>query len=161
MLSHIDLKSSASKDIQFSNQKIQHHEGSCNYNSYFPNNNLLLSFNLSFLTHTDYLFQSVTKHNTCRIFIFSLIRKGCLISSWTLYVMWLHCLKVGMYANMSIESEGSAVGHWKKVVQPLQFLPGHNDLVLLSQTVGLQVIDMNYKIQYAWCQYLNTCFESS
>ncbi|KAJ1426068.1 Glycoside hydrolase, family 35 [Sesbania bispinosa] len=33
---------------------------------------------------------------------------------------------------------GNVVGHWVKVVQPLQFLPGYNDLILLSQTVGLQ-----------------------
>ncbi|KAL9325195.1 hypothetical protein ACSQ67_005840 [Phaseolus vulgaris] len=33
---------------------------------------------------------------------------------------------------------GNAVGHWIKVVQSLQFLPGYNDLTLLTQTVGLQ-----------------------
>ncbi|KAL2333822.1 hypothetical protein Fmac_015035 [Flemingia macrophylla] len=33
---------------------------------------------------------------------------------------------------------GNAVGHWIKVVQTLQFLPGYNDLTLLTQTVGLQ-----------------------
>lgn len=31
------------------------------------------------------------------------------------------------------------VGHWVKVVQPVQFQKGYNELVLLSQTVGLQV----------------------
>lgn len=31
------------------------------------------------------------------------------------------------------------IGHWVKVVQPVQFQKGYNDLVLLSQTVGLQV----------------------
>ncbi|QCD83343.1 beta-galactosidase [Vigna unguiculata] len=33
---------------------------------------------------------------------------------------------------------GNAVGQWIKVVQSLQFLPGYNDLTLLTQTVGLQ-----------------------
>lgn len=33
---------------------------------------------------------------------------------------------------------GSVIGHWVKVVQPVQFVQGYNDLVLLSQTVGLQ-----------------------
>lgn len=31
------------------------------------------------------------------------------------------------------------IGRWVKVVQPVQFQPGYNDLMLLSQTVGLQV----------------------
>ncbi|XP_022638745.1 beta-galactosidase 9 isoform X1 [Vigna radiata var. radiata] len=39
---------------------------------------------------------------------------------------------------ISCPSEGNAVGHWIKVVQSLQFLPGYNDLTLLTQTVGLQ-----------------------
>ncbi|GLT97752.1 hypothetical protein SLE2022_153010 [Rubroshorea leprosula] len=33
---------------------------------------------------------------------------------------------------------GSVIGHWVKVVQPVWFQQGYNDLVLLSQTVGLQ-----------------------
>ncbi|XP_021834118.1 beta-galactosidase 9 isoform X1 [Prunus avium] len=33
---------------------------------------------------------------------------------------------------------GSVIGHWVKVEQPVKFLKGYNDLVLLSQTVGLQ-----------------------
>lgn len=33
---------------------------------------------------------------------------------------------------------GSRVGHWVKVVQPLQLLQGYNDVALLSLTVGLQ-----------------------
>ncbi|XP_057415650.1 beta-galactosidase 9 [Lotus japonicus] len=33
---------------------------------------------------------------------------------------------------------GNVVGHWVKVVQTLQFLPGYNDLILLSEAVGLQ-----------------------
>lgn len=33
---------------------------------------------------------------------------------------------------------GSVVGHWVKAVQPVQFQKGYNELVLLSQTVGLQ-----------------------
>lgn len=33
---------------------------------------------------------------------------------------------------------GSAKGHWIKVVQPVQLMQGYNDVVLLSQTVGLQ-----------------------
>lgn len=35
--------------------------------------------------------------------------------------------------------EGSVIGHWVKVVQPVRFLKGYNDLLLLTQTVGLQV----------------------
>ncbi|XP_058180957.1 beta-galactosidase 9 isoform X2 [Rhododendron vialii] len=37
----------------------------------------------------------------------------------------------GLYA-------GSKVGHWVKVEQPIQLKQGYNDLVLLSETVGLQ-----------------------
>ncbi|OIW19190.1 hypothetical protein TanjilG_04933 [Lupinus angustifolius] len=33
---------------------------------------------------------------------------------------------------------GNVVGKWVKVIQPVQFLPGYNELILLSQTVGLQ-----------------------
>ncbi|KAF2288905.1 hypothetical protein GH714_022673 [Hevea brasiliensis] len=33
---------------------------------------------------------------------------------------------------------GSVIGRWDKVMQPVQFQKGYNDLVLLSQTVGLQ-----------------------
>ncbi|KAL5542687.1 hypothetical protein UlMin_010397 [Ulmus minor] len=33
---------------------------------------------------------------------------------------------------------GSVIGHWVKVFQPVQFVQGYNDLLLLSQTVGLQ-----------------------
>ncbi|KAK4749604.1 hypothetical protein SAY87_027053 [Trapa incisa] len=33
---------------------------------------------------------------------------------------------------------GSVVGHWVKVAQPIKLLQGYNDLVLLTQTVGLQ-----------------------
>ncbi|KAH9649785.1 Beta-galactosidase 9 [Citrus sinensis] len=33
---------------------------------------------------------------------------------------------------------GSVIGHWVKVVQPVEFQSGYNDLILLSQTVGLQ-----------------------
>lgn len=40
---------------------------------------------------------------------------------------------------MSFPSEGNIVGDWIKVVQTLKFLPGYNDLTLLTQTVGLQV----------------------
>jgi len=40
---------------------------------------------------------------------------------------------------ISCPSEGNAVGHWIKVVQSLQFVPGYNNLTLLTQTVGLQV----------------------
>ncbi|KAM7486074.1 hypothetical protein LguiA_002083 [Lonicera macranthoides] len=38
---------------------------------------------------------------------------------------------------------GSAKGHWTKVVQPVQLVQGYNDVVLVSQTVGLQVICSN------------------
>lgn len=40
---------------------------------------------------------------------------------------------------MSFQSEGSVIGHWVEVVQPVEFQSGYNDLILLSQTVGLQV----------------------
>ncbi|MBA0696321.1 hypothetical protein Goari_002879 [Gossypium aridum] len=33
---------------------------------------------------------------------------------------------------------GSVSGHWVKVLQPVQFQQGYSDLMLLSQTVGLQ-----------------------
>ncbi|KAF3560065.1 hypothetical protein F2Q69_00017171 [Brassica cretica] len=33
---------------------------------------------------------------------------------------------------------GSIVGHWVKAVQPVLFVQGNNDLLLLTQTVGLQ-----------------------
>ncbi|KAG2726457.1 hypothetical protein I3760_01G114000 [Carya illinoinensis] len=33
---------------------------------------------------------------------------------------------------------GSVIGRWVKVVQPVRFVQGYNDLVLLSETVGLQ-----------------------
>ncbi|XP_061991633.1 beta-galactosidase 9 isoform X2 [Rosa rugosa] len=33
---------------------------------------------------------------------------------------------------------GSVIGHWVKVVQPVRFVKGYNDLLLLTQTVGLQ-----------------------
>ncbi|KAL4024660.1 hypothetical protein IC575_013024 [Cucumis melo] len=33
---------------------------------------------------------------------------------------------------------GSAIGQWVKFVQPVQFLEGYNDLLLLSQAMGLQ-----------------------
>ncbi|CAK7328423.1 unnamed protein product [Dovyalis caffra] len=33
---------------------------------------------------------------------------------------------------------GSVIGHWVKVLLPVQFQKGYNELVLLSQTVGLQ-----------------------
>ncbi|PPR91450.1 hypothetical protein GOBAR_AA29232 [Gossypium barbadense] len=36
------------------------------------------------------------------------------------------------------ELMGSVSGHWVKVVQPVQFQQGYSDLMLLSQTVGLQ-----------------------
>ncbi|KAA0049141.1 beta-galactosidase 9 isoform X1 [Cucumis melo var. makuwa] len=34
--------------------------------------------------------------------------------------------------------KGSAIGQWVKFVQPVQFLEGYNDLLLLSQAMGLQ-----------------------
>ncbi|XP_017226067.1 beta-galactosidase 9 isoform X2 [Daucus carota subsp. sativus] len=36
------------------------------------------------------------------------------------------------------ELSGSKRGHWIKVVQPVQLVQGYNDIVLLSETVGLQ-----------------------
>lgn len=38
-----------------------------------------------------------------------------------------------------MESKGSVIGHWVKAVQPVHFVQGNNDLLLLTQTVGLQV----------------------
>ncbi|KAJ0092659.1 hypothetical protein Patl1_26015 [Pistacia atlantica] len=43
---------------------------------------------------------------------------------------------------------GSVIGRWVKVVQPVQFQPGYNDLMFLSQTVGLQVWFDNGMVQY-------------
>ncbi|XP_062086724.1 beta-galactosidase 9-like isoform X2 [Humulus lupulus] len=37
-----------------------------------------------------------------------------------------------------ISSEGTVIGRWVKVFQPVHFVKGYNDLVFLSQTVGLQ-----------------------
>ncbi|KAK6930695.1 Glycoside hydrolase 35, catalytic domain [Dillenia turbinata] len=37
---------------------------------------------------------------------------------------------------------GTVAGHWVKVVQPLHFTEGYNDLALLSETVGLQELIM-------------------
>ncbi|XP_062073823.1 beta-galactosidase 9-like [Humulus lupulus] len=34
--------------------------------------------------------------------------------------------------------EGTVIGRWVKVFQPVHFVKGYNDLVFLSQTVGLQ-----------------------
>ncbi|XP_010522389.1 PREDICTED: beta-galactosidase 9 [Tarenaya hassleriana] len=36
------------------------------------------------------------------------------------------------------QHSGSVVGHWVKAVQPVRFVQGYNDLILLTQTVGLQ-----------------------
>lgn len=43
--------------------------------------------------------------------------------------------------------EGSVIGHWVKVVQPVRFLKGYNDLLLLTQTVGLQVKNLVFSKQ--------------
>jgi len=40
---------------------------------------------------------------------------------------------------MVLRTKGSGVGRWVRVVQPVQFLEGYNDVALLSLTVGLQV----------------------
>lgn len=40
---------------------------------------------------------------------------------------------------MSVASEGSVKGKWIKVVQPVKLVQGYNDILLLSETVGLQV----------------------
>ena len=37
-------------------------------------------------------------------------------------------------------SEGSAHGKWVKVVQPVYLTQGYNDVILVSETVGLQVL---------------------
>lgn len=39
-----------------------------------------------------------------------------------------------------IQNIGSAKGNWVQVVQQVQFKQGYNDVMLLSQTVGLQVL---------------------
>lgn len=46
---------------------------------------------------------------------------------------------------MCTENIGSARGDWVEVVQQVQLKKGYNDVMLLSQTVGLQVIK-NYPI---------------
>lgn len=40
---------------------------------------------------------------------------------------------------MCIEIKGSAKGDWVEVVQQVQLKQGYNDLMLFSETVGLQV----------------------
>ncbi|KAF7133046.1 hypothetical protein RHSIM_Rhsim09G0058800 [Rhododendron simsii] len=47
-------------------------------------------------------------------------------------------LLVSGFLAKGVASEGSKVGHWVKVEQPIQLKQGYNDLVLLSETVGLQ-----------------------
>lgn len=44
---------------------------------------------------------------------------------------------------MSFMGEGSAKGHWIKVVQSIHLMQGYNDIALLSETVGLQVFYLN------------------
>ncbi|XP_019180392.1 PREDICTED: beta-galactosidase 9-like [Ipomoea nil] len=43
-----------------------------------------------------------------------------------------------MCAFINGQLAGCTKGDWEKVVQPLKFVQGYNDIVLLSQTVGLQ-----------------------
>ena len=40
--------------------------------------------------------------------------------------------------------KGSAKGDWVEVVQQVQLKQGYNELMLLSQTVGLQVLNKSY-----------------
>lgn len=54
--------------------------------------------------------------------------RNCFLSSFANFVLLLN------------GSKGSVVGHWVKAVQPVRFMQGNNDLLLLTQTVGLQVI---------------------
>lgn len=44
-----------------------------------------------------------------------------------------------MCVSLSLGSEGSVSGHWVQVAQPVNFVQGDNELLLLSETVGLQV----------------------
>lgn len=37
-------------------------------------------------------------------------------------------------------NEGSHVGRWVRVEQPVDLVQGYNELAILSETVGLQVI---------------------
>lgn len=41
---------------------------------------------------------------------------------------------------MSYGSEGSAQGKWVRVVQPVYLTQGYNDVILVTETVGLQVL---------------------
>lgn len=51
-------------------------------------------------------------------------------------------------------SKGSIVGHWVKAVQPVLFVQGDNDLLLLTQTVGLQVKILLLKFYFFYfCSY--------
>lgn len=47
---------------------------------------------------------------------------------------------------MTLRSEGSAKGKWIKVVEPVHLSQGYNDIALLSETVGLQVIGLEIVI---------------
>lgn len=71
--------------------------------------------------------------------------------SVSIYTKGSHCIhKVQSFLNCFLPScanfvlllngsKGSVVGHWVKAVQPVRFMQGNNDLLLLTQTVGLQV----------------------
>lgn len=81
--------------------------------------------------------------------------RGCvywlLWFSVSIYTRGSHCIyKVQSFLNCFLPScanfvlllngsKGSVVGHWVKAVQPVRFMQGNNDLLLLTQTVGLQV----------------------
>lgn len=71
-------------------------------------------------------------------FVYILYKRVTLLSwsakSWELFSV--------MFTNFVLllnGSKGSIVGHWVKAEQPVRFVQGNNDLLLLTQTVGLQV----------------------
>lgn len=48
-------------------------------------------------------------------------------------------MKDSFVHNGIFQYEGSQVGHWVSLKQPVQFVQGLNKLTLLSEIVGLQV----------------------
>jgi hypothetical protein len=46
--------------------------------------------------------------------------------------------------NGMFQYEGSQVGHWVSLKQPVQLIRGLNELTLLSEIVGLQVFHIFY-----------------
>lgn len=48
------------------------------------------------------------------------------------------------FNKVSFQYEGSQVGHWVSLKQPIQLVEGLNELTLLSEIVGLQVFEFSF-----------------